>query len=198
MPLQVADSTCAFAVAWRRPSATLASDFLLLLLIYYSSHVKFLDRFLPGSCRKFFFEFLRILFISGPGIWWFLAYNLFTIILIFIFKKCKRLFSQVVKVEKHDPGQCLIEISMRHLKRLSRDSQETLKRFSRDISRDSQEILKRHLKRISRDSQENLIEISKRSQWDVSMIFLKKYLISRGSDYRFGSGQGCGIDKDVV
>jgi len=27
---------------------------------------------------------------------------------------------------------------------------------------------------------------------------LKKYLISRGSDYRFGSGQGCGIDKDVV
>ena len=33
-----------------------------------------------------------------------------------------------------NPGQCLIEISMRHLKRLSRDSQETLKRFSRDIS----------------------------------------------------------------
>jgi hypothetical protein len=35
VPLQVADSTCAFAVAWRRPSATLASDLLLLLLIYY-------------------------------------------------------------------------------------------------------------------------------------------------------------------
>jgi hypothetical protein len=100
--------------------------FIVTTRIYICTHVKFLDRFLPGSCRKFFFEFLRILFISGPGIWWFLAYYLFTIILIFIFKMCKRLFSQVVKVEKHDPGQCLIEISMRHPKRLSRESQENL------------------------------------------------------------------------
>jgi len=37
-PLQVAESTCAFAVAWRRPAAALASDFLLLLLIFYSNH----------------------------------------------------------------------------------------------------------------------------------------------------------------
>ena len=62
---------------------------------------------------------------------------------------------------------------------LNETSQETLKRISRDISR---------------ESQENLIEISMRSQWDVSLIILEKYLISRGSDYWFGSGQGCGGD----
>jgi cellulose synthase/poly-beta-1,6-N-acetylglucosamine synthase-like glycosyltransferase len=35
VPLQVAKSTVAFAIAWRRPAAALASDFLLLLLIFY-------------------------------------------------------------------------------------------------------------------------------------------------------------------
>ena len=59
-----------------------------------------------------------------------------------------------------------------------------------DLNETSQETFKR----ISRESQENLIEISMRSQWDVSLIILEKYLISRGSDSRFGSGQGCGGD----
>jgi hypothetical protein len=63
------------------------------------------------------------------------------------------------------PGQCLIEISMRHLKR--------------------------HFKTISRESHWDLDDISLICQWDVSLILSEKYLISRGSDYRFGSGQGC-------